>query len=77
MDSLTPLLWLANTSYLQGHSFKLYKRSAQKFVRRNYFSRCIVDKWNSLLHHLVNSNSVANIKSNFDLLNLICIIMCN
>ena len=37
-------LTMANTLHLQGHSFKIYKQSAQKFVRRNFSRRHIVDK---------------------------------
>jgi len=56
---------LASTNHLHGHPFKLYKQSAQRLVRR------IINKWNNLPDYIIFSNSLSNIKQNFDTFNLI------
>jgi len=61
---------LAGTNHLRGHPFKLYKQSAQKLVRRNYFTRRIINKWNNLPDYIVCSDSLSNFKQNFDTFNL-------
>lgn len=61
-----PALQHAIYGNTRGHSLKLFKLQANKNVRKHYFSVRIVDIWNSLPEHVVESKTVNIFKSRLD-----------
>ena len=55
----------SNTN-LRGHEYKLYKRKSITSLRQHSFSRRVIDEWNSLPAHVVNSDSVDQFKNHID-----------
>ena len=55
----------SNTN-LRGHEHKLYKRKSITSLRQHSFSRRVIDEWNSLPAHVVNSDSVDQFKNLID-----------
>ena len=50
----------------RGHSLKVYKRRCRLTTTAHSFSHRIVDRWNALPDHVVNSKSVNSFKNNLD-----------
>ena len=46
------------TSNLRGHDYKLFKRRSQLLIRSKFFTHRVIDLWNSLPPHVINSQSV-------------------
>jgi len=51
---------------LRGHSLKLYKKRSKTQLRRNFFSNRVVDDWNRLSQHVVDSENVNTFKRRLD-----------
>ena len=62
----TDFLVLADSGYTRGHSRKLKKLSSKKSCRSNFFSRRIVNAWNSLPDSVVAAPSLNTFKSSLD-----------
>lgn len=56
---------LSDTS-LRGHSFKLYKPRCHLNIRKFAFSCRVIDEWNMLDQHLIDSDSINTFKNNLD-----------
>ena len=54
------------TNSTRGHNYKLNKEFSRLDIRKNSFSQRIVDTWNSLKYHTVNSKNVNDFKKNID-----------
>ncbi len=59
-------LVLDNTGYTRGHSKKLKKMSSRKSCRSNYFSRRVVNAWNSLPENVVAAPTLNTFKARLD-----------
>ena len=55
-----------NSHRLQGHNLKIRKERARLDIRKYFFSQCIVNVWNSLLHQVVEATSVNGFKNALD-----------
>ena len=53
-------------SGLRGHAYKVYKKKSTTSLRQQSFSRRIINEWNSLPHHVVDSVTVNSFKNNLD-----------
>ena len=51
---------------LRGHSMKLVKTGERLNVRRNFFSKRVIDKWNGLSEHEVTAPSTSTFKKRYD-----------
>ena len=51
---------------LRGHSWKLVKTREHLNVRRNFFSKRVIDKWNGLSVHEVEATSTSTFKIRYD-----------
>ena len=54
------------TSSTRGHSYKLFKPFASKFVRQHFYSCRIIEDWNALPNVIVEANSVDEFKATLD-----------
>jgi len=54
------------SSHLRGHSLKLYKPQTTRQVWQNFFRQRIIDTWNKLPGHIVESTSVNMFKNTLD-----------
>ena len=52
---------------LRGHSKKLKKTREHLNVRRNFFSKRVIDKWNGLSDYEVNATSTSTFKIRYDM----------
>ena len=60
---------LSETQYdLRCHSRKLVRTFEHLNVRRNFFSKRIIEKWNSLTDHEVTAPSTAIFKERYDIM---------
>ena len=55
-----------NTAAIRGHKQKLFQQRAIKIVRRQSFSRRVINEWNGLSPEVVNAETVNEIKNNLD-----------
>ena len=55
-----------STSDLRGHDYKLFKPRSHLLIRSKFFTHRIIDLWNSLPPHVINSQSVDAFKNNLD-----------
>ena len=51
---------------LRGHSRKLVKTREHLNVRRNFFSKRVIDKWNGLSEYEVTAPSTSTFKKRYD-----------
>ena len=51
------------TSYTRGHSKKLFKPRPRLDTRKNFFSLRVIDDWNSLPQHLIDSEDLDEFKA--------------
>jgi hypothetical protein len=51
---------------LRGHSLKLFKQRSRTSLRQHVFSARVVDEWNSLPQHVVESKSINQFKNRLD-----------
>jgi len=66
LDMDTTLLHLATFTTTRGHNFKLQKPFSSILSRRNCFSVRVINNWNNLPYHVVNSDSVNTFKNRLD-----------
>ena len=59
-------LFTLSSSTTGGHEFKLYKHHSSCLPQRNFFSYRILNSWNNLPPHIVESSSLNNFKANLD-----------
>ena len=58
---------MAANSRTKGHNFKIFKKHALHFTRRNAFSQRVINDWNSLPQHdMVNAASINSFKNKLD-----------
>lgn len=57
---------LRTTSNLRGHDHKLFKPRPQLLIRSKFFTNQVIDIWNSLSPHVINSQSVYTFKNKLD-----------
>ena len=57
----------SSTMSLRGHSLKLFKSFSKKLCRKNFFSQRVINDWNSLPQHVIDSNSLNVFKNRLDL----------
>lgn len=58
---------LRNNSTLRGHTQHLTSQRCHTNIRQNFFTQRIISQWNRLPQNLVNSQSIAVFKRNYDL----------
>ena len=51
---------------LRGHNFKIVKKFTNKSKYHNFFTNRVVNRWNTLPTHIVNSKTINDFKNNFD-----------
>ena len=64
--SLTPFCWyftLSPVNNTKGHSAKVLKNRCSLDLRRFFFSERVVDQWNSLPQHVIDSGSIKAFKN--------------
>jgi len=54
---------LSTTKHIRGHELKLTKHWSKLEVRRHFFTERLVNRWNSLDHHIVNARTVDSFKN--------------
>ena len=59
-------LFTLSSSATSAHEFKLYKHHSSCLPRRDFFSCCVLNTWNNLPPHIVESSSLNNFKANLD-----------
>jgi len=47
----------------RGHSFKLYKHYSRTDIRKNFFTRRVINPWNNLPKELISSLSTNDFKN--------------
>jgi len=57
---------LSETSYLRGHSKKIYKQQTSKTCRQKFFSQSVIDEWNQLPENVISADSVESFKKRLD-----------
>ena len=50
----------------RGHHLRLFKRHIHYDLRKYYFGNRVISIWNSLPHHIINSNSIGIFEKNLD-----------
>jgi ribonucleases P/MRP protein subunit RPP40 len=56
----------SKVSYVRGHSLKFVKNRSRLDIRKHYFSQRVVNAWNKLPQHVVESVSVNAFKNSLD-----------
>jgi len=56
------------TSWLRGHSLKLYKPRCRTTLRQNFFSIRVINEWNKLPQSVIEAPSVNAFKNRLDIL---------
>jgi ribonuclease P/MRP protein subunit RPP40 len=56
----------SKVSNVRGHSFKFVKNRSRLDIRKNYFSQRVVNAWNKLPQHVVESVSINAFKNSLD-----------
>jgi len=59
-------LYTLSLSTTRCHEFKLYKHHSSCLPRRNFFSYRVLNSWNNLPPHIVESSSLNNFKAKLD-----------
>ena len=54
------------TSFTRGHSKKLFKPRPRLDIRKNFFSLRVIEDWNSLPQHLIDSEDLDDFKAGLD-----------
>ena len=56
----------SSTNNLRGHTCKLFKSFSKKLCRRTFFSQRVINYWNDLPQHVVDSHSLVMFKRRLD-----------
>ena len=67
-DSITTksLFTFSKDTRLRGHNLKIVKQSVNKSKYANFFTNRVVNTWNKLPYHIVNTKSINEFKNLFD-----------
>ena len=58
-------LFSLNISVTRGHSAKIVRKRCLD-VRRHFFSECVVERWNNLDQHVIDSDTLNSFKSGLE-----------
>ena len=64
--SVESLFDFSTNKRLRGHDFKIVKKFANKSKYHKFFTNRVVNKWNELPTHIVNSKTINDFKNSFD-----------
>ena len=53
----------------RGYNLKLFKKQSNLDIRKNSFSRHVIDSWNNLPGEIVNAATINNFKNSLDIIN--------
>ena len=68
--NVSDLFTFASNNYLtRGHQFKLFKYPSRVDLRKNSFSRHVINSWNNLTGGIADATSTNNFKYLFDKFN--------
>ena len=64
--SVESLFDFSTNKRLRGHNFKIVKTFTNKSKYHKFFTNRVVNRWNTLPTHIVNSKTINDFKNNFD-----------
>ena len=67
-DNINPekMFVMGRNTRTRGHKFKIEKQRFRTNLRQYFFSNRIINQWNSLLAHVVESPNIASFKTDLE-----------
>ena len=65
-DNTLPKLLSLSTTGLRGHKHKLYLQGANRDMKRNFFTRRIINTWNDIPQEIIESKNIKSFEIALD-----------